>query len=538
MIKVVIADDEEKVCQLIKGLIAWEDLGMEVVGVAYNGVEALELVREKLPDLIITDIRMPGYDGLELIKYSKEIKDNIYFIIISGFQHFQYAQSAMKYGVSDYLLKPIKEEDLLFSLNKMKQKHSEKIAQKNNLKLLESRLKHKGIILRDNLFSEVIFKQADFDINTTIDQINKDYNYSFRPGFFQVAIVKIDSANEEPNTRALPIVKDNVTKTINRLLLNHCFDFSVCDDKSWLYIVLNANFDLQTTVRKQLKNIVEELNARDSVFSHFKFTLGAGSIVEEIKLLHGSYRAARFSIMERLLDDTMHFIEKTPIDDDLNEYNALLLALNRRLETAIEVLDIENVLGCINNLKQETISLNQLNGESVYWLLEEVWEMYVQHLRINQFISVSEDRPLESFANQANNCGSLDELFDHLLALIDQSMTSIKENQKQRETKPIRIAKQYIQQHYMNSITLEEISNLVGFNPTYFSTLFKKNSGSNFVDYLSEVRINKAKELLKETDLSVAVICEEVGYLDMKHFKKMFKKKTGLNPNEFRKLYA
>ena len=107
MIKVVIADDEEKVCQLIMGLIDWESLGMRIVGVAHNGIEALERIKECKPDLIITDIRMPGYDGLELIRQTQEIKADVDFIIISGYRHFDYAQNAIKYGVGDYLLKPI-----------------------------------------------------------------------------------------------------------------------------------------------------------------------------------------------------------------------------------------------------------------------------------------------------------------------------------------------------------------------------------------------------------------------------------------------
>ena len=112
LLKVIIADDEDKVCQLIYGLIDWESLGMEVIGIAHNGLEALEMVKTLEPDLMITDIRMPGYDGLELIERSKEISDTLEFIIISGFRHFEYAQHAIKYGVGDYLLKPIKKEEL------------------------------------------------------------------------------------------------------------------------------------------------------------------------------------------------------------------------------------------------------------------------------------------------------------------------------------------------------------------------------------------------------------------------------------------
>ena len=123
MMKVIVADDEAKVCQLICSLVDWASLDMEVAGVAHNGIEALELVETLRPDLIITDIRMPGYDGLELISRAKAAKPDLDFIIVSGYRHFEYAQSAIKYGVSDYLLKPIKKADLIETLLRTREKY-------------------------------------------------------------------------------------------------------------------------------------------------------------------------------------------------------------------------------------------------------------------------------------------------------------------------------------------------------------------------------------------------------------------------------
>lgn len=118
MIKVVVADDEVKVCQLICNLVDWSTFDMEIVAVAHNGEEALEMVRQHEPDLLVTDIRMPGCDGLEMIARAKQLREDLDFVIISGYRHFEYAQSAIKYGVSDYLLKPIQKEELCSTLEK------------------------------------------------------------------------------------------------------------------------------------------------------------------------------------------------------------------------------------------------------------------------------------------------------------------------------------------------------------------------------------------------------------------------------------
>ena len=122
MLKVVIADDEARVCQLILMLADWDGLGMEVAGVASNGLEALELVERLRPDILITDIRMPGCHGLELIERAKDKFPQLEIIIISGYAHFEFAQTAIKHGVGDYLIKPIKREELMATLEKLGQR--------------------------------------------------------------------------------------------------------------------------------------------------------------------------------------------------------------------------------------------------------------------------------------------------------------------------------------------------------------------------------------------------------------------------------
>ena len=125
-LKVVIADDEERICQLIQALIDWKYLGMELVGVAHNGIEAYEAVREQKPDILITDIRMPGFSGLELIEKVKDICPDMEVIIISGYAHFEYAQQAIRFGVGHYLLKPINKAELTETLEKLVKRISER----------------------------------------------------------------------------------------------------------------------------------------------------------------------------------------------------------------------------------------------------------------------------------------------------------------------------------------------------------------------------------------------------------------------------
>ena len=134
MLRVVLADDENKVILLMRKLIDWEALGDEIVGTANDGLRALELVGEKQPHLLITDVRMPGCDGIELIQKAKALQPKLHFIVVSGYRKFEYAQSALKYGVEDYLLKPLKQEELTGILLRLKEKLGQEAALEFQLK--------------------------------------------------------------------------------------------------------------------------------------------------------------------------------------------------------------------------------------------------------------------------------------------------------------------------------------------------------------------------------------------------------------------
>ena len=171
-------------------------------------------------------------------------------------------------------------------------------------------------------------------------------------------------------------------------------------------------------------------------------------------------------------------------------------------------------------------------------MTKEVCNVFLFFMRKNKLAIEGDDSFLDTFNNNAKHYGSINQLFHYLTQTITNTFEKAIECKRELDSKPIRDAKTYIQENYARPIKLEDISELVGFNANYFSSLFKKDTGYTFLEYLSEVRMNKAKELLKETNISIASVCEQVGYSDMKHFNKMFIKHTALKPNEFRKLYS
>ncbi len=182
MLRVLIADDESKVCQLIEKLVDWDALGMEVVAVAENGIEALEKIKEFHPDIVITDIRMPGYDGLDLIRLGKEEAPKAEFVIISGYRHFEYAQMAIRYGVNAYLLKPIKKDELTETLKRLSTRfraQTEQLSQEEKTRLaIRSDEKN----LRQAFLQDLVGRRNKETLSQPLLEINREFHYRFEPG--------------------------------------------------------------------------------------------------------------------------------------------------------------------------------------------------------------------------------------------------------------------------------------------------------------------------------------------------------------------
>lgn len=538
MLKVIIADDEEKVCQLIYKLIDWKSLDMDIAGVAHNGIEALDLVKRLHVDLIITDIRMPGYDGLELISRIKRINNDIDFIIISGYSNFEYAQRAIKYGVIDYLLKPIKKNELIAILTKISMKYRRKMEMLSEQENLENRKQVDIDKLRSGLFSEVLLQKNGNSSLLTMEAVNHDYHYHFEEGCFQVIIIKLDCGYEEGNNSSLCLLEDKIIQVLNHFFERKNFDFDFYIDDSITYCVLNYREEQRKIIRKQFKAIIDELLIQKSIFGQMEITIGVGKIGETIGQLKDSCISATLAIEERLIRGTGIIIEGIETFDVHQISSKILSEINKQMGEALEVLDKERVLSTLEYLKDEIKAEPDIGGSDVFRLCQEASHLYLNLLRFKQLDNGDTEKLVDQFEFYAKRCPSIEEILEYLSILIDKSLDKICEDRKHKDARPIRIAKQYIKENFSNPITLEDVSSFVGFSASYFSTLFKKESGVNFQEYLSEVRMNQAKEMLKQTNMNIEQICEQVGYSDLKHFVKNFRKNTGIKPNEYRKLYS
>ena len=216
--------------------------------------------------------------------------------------------------------------------------------------------------------------------------------------------------------------------------------------------------------------------------------------------------------------------------------SALFAEFNSRMSQALESLDVLSVREALQQLKSQMLASPGITGHELLQMTKEVCNLYLFFMK-NYRIRIEDDF-LENYNRGADNCASAQELFDYLIRKITASYDMAARLKRQDENRPVRVAKQYIGEHYASALTLEEVSAVAGLSPAYLATVFKKDTGMTFLEYVSKVRMDMAKQLLKETSCTVADICEKVGYSDVRYFTKTFTKYSGLKPNEYRKLYS
>ncbi len=535
MLNVLIADDERKICQLIEKLVDWPGLGMRVAGTAENGIEALEKIRRDRPDIVITDIRMPGYDGLDLIRLGKECNPGMEFIIISGYRHFEYAQTAIRYGVGAYILKPIRRDELTEALRKLGEKLTETTQRLSREEQVRLTLKNDGEALRQAFVGDVACRRNRERLGYPLERINQEFHFSFLPEEFCMAILKLDGQvfNDRKNLR---FMEEKVQSAAARLLKEWVRDYEIAAIGSSFYALLNYEREQRGNVRRQMKLLMDEMRIQGGILRDFAATMALGEAQGAIASLDESLKNARLLIEERLVAGVGKLLEGKSKGGGAFAGSEQCAEFNHRMSKALESLEVFSVRDAMMELKTGMLAMEGITGHEILQMTKEACNLYLFFMR-NYRLPVEDDF-LERFVSGAENCASASELFDYLIRSITVSYEKAAKMKRQDENRPIRIVKQFVAEHYAESLTLEQASGLAGLSPAYFGTVFKKNTGFTFLEYVSRVRMDQARRLLKETNRTVADICTSVGYSDVRYFTKSFTKYSGLKPNEYRKLYS
>lgn len=527
MFKVVIADDEKKVVQLMQKLIDWENAGYEIVGTANDGVTALSLVEELKPDLLVTDIRMPGISGIELLKRAKELKPGLLCIVVSGYREFEYAQSALKYGVEDYLLKPLNKNEMTELLHKIRAKLTNGAEMEYQLKLNERRKQESLIrMLKDSEDSG-----ADFP---GLETINREYGFHFEEGDSVILLVKTDIPEALKYPQNYRILTEHTLESVRKYAAAVATDWAAAILPEGIALLMNAGQLEFSELKKVAVRIRKEIEHERDLVGDVRVTICMGSIVKDFTGLSDSLREAIFLCEDRLcVKETIRIAADEKLSD--SEKYQMEAEERKALQEAIELLSDEGYQLALQDSFAKLIYNKELTGRDIRKWFEEMIDLALFCLSPFSVEGKKIKSELEEHFWQCCTPLAVRDLVEQSFCRI---LSELKSEKESKEAKPITDAKRYIREHYKEALRLEDVSSAVGFNATYFSSLFKKETGMNFMDYLTELRMAKAKELLSSSKLSLNDVAEEVGYRDLKYFSRLFKKATGINPSEYKKLYS
>ena len=536
MIKVLIADDELRICELIFRLIDWEALGMSVIAVAHDGRETIKIIKNEMPDIVITDIRMPGYNGVDVIRIGKEYNSDIQFIIISGYSQFDYAQNAIHYGVSDYLLKPVKAEELTKALLRIKSridKNNQMYSQVKKAWTLEQQNRR---LYREQLIMEIAHGKG-FDVLTKdMNTLNEQYKYEFIPGFFTIVIVKADGLNFEEKTES-SFLYEKIQQSLSFAFAPVMQEMQGTMLDNGTYIFLFNYENEYAEIESQLHRLLNQMLLQKDVFKKLHLTIGLGKRVNCLAEVGKSYETAYLAIKDRILAGTDRIIEgkeKIVVQD----YKDYFLHTVRELENVVENLDDKRISDIIQGWGTALSKDKEINGYQIEQSAKALVNSYLLSMQKNNYTLDEDDNLLKDFMKSIENCISLGEIQELLSGTLEQSLSEYRHKRALSGSKPIRDAKEYIRNNLAGNLTIQEVSEYVGYSSAHFSVRFKQECGITFSDYVMESRIEKSKELLKNTRETIESIAAAVGYSDVKSFTKNFKKYTEVKPSQYRKIYG
>lgn len=525
MYTILIVDDDIWVRRMLKDKIPWKTVGITGVHTAENGINALKIIDEVKPAVVISDIKMDGMDGIELLKEVKTNYPEIKIILLSAYDDFSYAQAGIKNGATDYLLKPIDEEALLTTV-------------KNTLKEIEREENNKRIISRvDELFKqgaqflhEALVSNLIRGNQREVDTIKEYLNFkddTFSCAVYRLIIIQCNSGREEEQTgnRKLngyrSLIKGEVTTWLNAGGI--VMDLQESEDLIFLVGLFSGNElaeidSLYASVSRKLPFLVS------FVCSSWFADLGDTEKMyhrSEIEINNYFYREECPDIC--FCDDNDAGYEDTfyPFEQEEQFRNALLIndvaAAGVIIEEAFHWFLVNEVNP--DNLKNFTIRILRI-------FIEVLRQCKIDAEEINE-AEIYKENEVRHFRNYL-------ELKIWLLEKLEYTIGLLQKKKESKKRKLIEDIVSFIETHYAENLSLESISERFLLNPAYLSRLFKNNMGKNFSQFLTETRINKAKELLRDPCMLIYMISDKVGYNNEKYFYKIFKEIEGITPSQYR----
>lgn len=529
----MIIDDEIYVVALIEKLIDWAAFDMAVVATANDGISAIQKAKEIQPDIIIVDVKMPGCNGIEFMDTVRTFNSSVHMIVISGHKHFDYAKGAMRNSAEDYLLKPINKEELEKVLSNIHQKLINHQTQDRKIQILTTELVNTNEKLRSSLISDLIHGDFHDDIN-----LNQNYKVNFSEGMFTMITLCIDVTGgiKDQQNEHLALMQEYSNLLLSQLK-QYCLDCLFMIDDNLSYFILNYPKLKRRDIDEALKKYMTESQNTLFKFSNLSLYLCVGESYPSTSYLPDCYKGVLTCLYARGAYTQPSIVYHNRLVFSDNRLNLLLLdQYKEAFDNALINLNDKAIKLIVKELFSKA-AYGAHNDSLIYYnLFHSICEKALEYFINLGFIQNKKDYYISQYSSCFAKFSSTKDYGD----LISDNIATIMNKGNHptdpdfRTRGPVRVACQYIRLHYSADISLSDISSQVNLSPVYFSKLFKQETKMNFIDYLNQVRIARAKEMLVKTSEPINELAMDCGFPNPKYFSKLFKKTVGITPKDYR----
>lgn len=537
MLKVFLVEDEFVVREGIKNNIDWTREGFDFCGDAADGELAYPLIKSEQPDIIITDIRMPFMNGLELSHLVKKELPQTRIIILSGHEEFSYAQEAIKIGVTEYLLKPINSSELVKTVKRVGQQIMLEKMRKENFERFRRDMEENEINMKRRLFNEMV--EGSLSIVGILER-GKELGLELGAKYYQIMLFKysINSGDESYSSELLAISRElgSINSHFGNIII---FDRAI--EGCALFIMGDSEEQIETTREGYIAEVKSALARHPSV----KYFGGIGSIVGRLTCLSQSFESAARAFSYRFMVDKSAIINCNELSGQHmgEDCNPSLCAIDlnglelKKADAFLRSGEADEITFFVDEFVKSICSASQKSFLLKQYVIMDIYITVLTFLKEIGAEDVSLEEPFtgpEYMYEKINDPQKAKKYITRIFTTAIERRDAIRTKSCHRMTEQ---AKEYINEHYADeSISLNETAAYLNISPSYFSAVFSRETGKSFIRYLTDLRMSKAKELLKCTDLRCSDISFAVGYKDPHYFSYLFKKLENCSPMQYRAL--
>lgn len=535
MLKVFLVEDEIIIRNGVKNNIPWEQEGFTFVGEAGDGELAWPLIKQTKPDILITDIRMPFMDGLELSGLVRKELPDTKIIILSGYSEFDYAKQAINLGVANYLLKPISGEKLLEAVKQVADIIREERAQ--TLLVEQYRLEN-----GENVKVEKIrlFEQIVAGTATTREILDRGelLELDLAAPFYTVLLLKLVDSGESMDSSAQVM---EASEKVDEAIMKNPEFFAVERGLEGLAILMKSEEERQAGTK--LMNLEKEIQEILTQYPEVSYFGGAGETVQRMRDIRRSYIGASKAFASRFFTEKNRFLTVEQIRElkpagmkDMSLKSVDASKINRKLVEDFLKSGLEEETK--NFVEEYFKNIGHENYESLMFCHYLIVDMnlcashFLESIGIDSALLPAQCRDVREFADtlqcEEGMISYVTKLFTETIRLRDKSS-------RNKYMELITAVQKIILENFQNNeFSMNQAAAMVNLSPGYFSTLFRQETGVSFVEHLTGIRLEKAKALLMCTNMRSSEIAYEVGYKDAHYFSYIFKKVCGCTPKEYR----